>query len=220
MESGEKDGQWKTVAKFKGTKRRSIKWEKLVSVFVNNLPELTVADQLRLAFSPAGKVYDAFIPASSRRGRGCCFGFVGFENLGTATKAVTMMNGKRFAGRLLEVNVARFGWSQRDRRVGAWEKGTESAAGALQKAKKAYSHRISKEPVLSKVPVECRIQQGISYLDAVKGAHQRVESFISVPKSVISNNSKWYPTVWWARCNGMELFLQSKAFMKSMVSRW
>lgn len=90
----------------------------MVSVIVSNLPEITAADQLRFAFSPVGRVIDAFIPASSRRGRGFCSGFVRFGNMETAVRAVKLMNGKRFAGRKLEVNVAKFGWARKDRREG------------------------------------------------------------------------------------------------------
>ena len=50
-----------------------------------------------------------------------------FGNLGTALKVVRMMNEKSFAGRILEVNIARFGWSQRD---GAWKKDRKRVVGA------------------------------------------------------------------------------------------
>ena len=72
-EAGDRGG-WTTVGSSRGRRRVSIKWEDLVSVFVSNLPELTVSDQLRLAFSSVGRVFNAFIPASSRKGRGFCLG--------------------------------------------------------------------------------------------------------------------------------------------------
>jgi hypothetical protein len=103
-------GEWTTVSsRFRRSNRR-FRWENLVSVFVNNLPELTVPDQLRLAFSSVGRVFDVFIPASSRRGRGFCFGFVRFGSMEIAVRAVNLMNGRSFAGRKLGVNVAKFGW--------------------------------------------------------------------------------------------------------------
>ena len=84
-------------------------------VFVNNIPEATGVDQLRNAFSPMGKVFYAFIPVSSRRGKGVCFGFVRFGEMGTPIKAVDRMDVKLFADRKLKVNVARFGWCKRVR---------------------------------------------------------------------------------------------------------
>lgn len=71
---------------FKGKRWKSVRWENVASVFVNNLPEATGADQLRNAFSPMGKVYDAFIPASGRRRRGMCFGFVRFGEMETGRR--------------------------------------------------------------------------------------------------------------------------------------
>lgn len=52
-------------------------------MFVDNLPEVTSIDWLRAEFSSLGKVWDAFILASSRKGRGKCFGFasLGIEGL-------------------------------------------------------------------------------------------------------------------------------------------
>lgn len=44
--------------------------------FVDNMPEDTQVKWLMWAFSRFGKAVDAFIPASSRRGRHKCFGFV------------------------------------------------------------------------------------------------------------------------------------------------
>ena len=72
-----------------------------MSVFVDNLPEVTVAKQLRIAFSLVGRVFYAFIYASSRRGRGFCFGLVHFADLGTTLRAVKMMDGASSAGRVL-----------------------------------------------------------------------------------------------------------------------
>ena len=84
-----------------------------MTVFVNNLPEVTRVNQLRNAFSSMGKVFDAFIANSSRRGRGVYFGFVRFADMGTAVKAVEKMNGMIFVGRKMEVMVARFGGRHR-----------------------------------------------------------------------------------------------------------
>ncbi|XXG74014.1 hypothetical protein AAC387_Pa07g2840 [Persea americana] len=70
------EGKWVQVQSKRNKKYRKIRWEDLISVFVSNLPENTAVDWLRSVFSPYGYIYDAFIPAKSRRGKGFCFGFV------------------------------------------------------------------------------------------------------------------------------------------------
>lgn len=113
--SEESGGRWQVVDKTRDRIRRKVKWENLVSIFVNNLLEVAIVDQLRLAFTFVGRVYDAFILASGKQGRGVCFSFVRFGGMETALKAVNMMNGRTFAGRQLEVNMAILDWSQKDK---------------------------------------------------------------------------------------------------------
>lgn len=60
--------------------------------FVDNMPEDTQVKWLMWAFSRFGKVVDAFIPASSRRGRHKCFGIVPFRYRFIAEKAIDVMN--------------------------------------------------------------------------------------------------------------------------------
>ena len=167
-EAGDRGG-WTTVGNSRGRRRASVKWEDLVSMFVSNLPELIVSDQLRLAFSSVGRVFDAFIPASSRKGRGFCFGFVRFGNLGSPLKAVGMMNGRSFVGRILEVNIARFGWSQRDRRDGAWKKDRKKVIGAPLNSNFFPMPKGKKVSVVLNAPNEDKVQQHFSFLDVVKG---------------------------------------------------
>ena len=50
-----------------------------------------------------------FIPASSRRGRGRCFGFVRFQGRNLAMKAVDAMDGYNLGGRRMAVNIAKYG---------------------------------------------------------------------------------------------------------------
>lgn len=109
----EKEEEWKMVTKHRRKGRKGVVWDNPVIVFINNLPEPTLADHLRHAFVPVGKVFDAYIPPSSCRGNGACFGFVRFGDMKTAIKAVELMDGYIFAGRRLAVNVARYGWSNR-----------------------------------------------------------------------------------------------------------
>lgn len=189
-------GEWTTVSsRFRRSSRR-FRWENLVSVFVNNLPELTVPDQLRLAFSSVGRVFDVFIPASSRRGRGFCFGFVRFGNMEIAVRAVNLMNGRSFAGRKLGVNVAKFGWSQRGRREGLWGYENKRTSGISTDFKRVQVHKEGKVPVYSNDPVlgsgqQATGQQARSFLEVVKGTHQLELQFLCVPKGVVSNNSLW-----------------------------
>lgn len=89
--AGEASGEWSIVGTSRGKGSRRVKWEDLVAVFVSNLPEITAADQLRFAFSPVGSVIDAFIPASSGRGRGFCSGFVRFGDMEMAVRAVKLL---------------------------------------------------------------------------------------------------------------------------------
>lgn len=62
-------GEWTHV------ERRKVKWTDLVLVFVNNMPVVTTASQFSSAFSSIERVWDAFIPRSSRSGKASCFGF-------------------------------------------------------------------------------------------------------------------------------------------------
>lgn len=90
-----------------------IKWEELISVFVSNMPEEVAVEWLWKSFSSFRKVADAFIPASSRRGKGFCFGFMRFEDRKEADRAIQMLNGSNCGGWKIVVKIASFGWSQR-----------------------------------------------------------------------------------------------------------
>lgn len=90
-----------------------MRWEDLVSVFVDNMLESTSTKWLRVVFSWFGKVMDAFIPLSSKRGKGWCFGFVRFREYSLALKAVKAMNGCSLGGRRLTVKIASFRWLKR-----------------------------------------------------------------------------------------------------------
>lgn len=72
----EKEGYWTTVVTQRGGDTVVARWEDLIAIFVDNLPESFFAEKLRKVFSTFGRVADSFIPASSRRGNGKCFGFV------------------------------------------------------------------------------------------------------------------------------------------------
>lgn len=77
----------------------------------NTLPESTQVDQLRFLFSSFGVVLDVLIPASSRRGRGRCFGFLTFKERSISFKAVDAMDGYSLGGRRMTDNIAKYGMS-------------------------------------------------------------------------------------------------------------
>ena len=111
VQNQEEDGCW---VLYRGRKRATkVRWEALVSVFVVNMPESTSAEWLRAVFSWFGKVIDAFIPLSSRRGKVWCFGFVRLREYSLPLKAVKAMNGCSLGGRRLTIKIASFGWLKR-----------------------------------------------------------------------------------------------------------
>lgn len=98
-----------------GKRRRRSKlqtWKDLVSMFVGNMPEDVHVEWLKRTFSFYGKVVDAYIPASTRRGKGWCFGFVRFREMNLALRAINVVHGNSLGGRKLVVNIARFGWKE------------------------------------------------------------------------------------------------------------
>lgn len=60
-------------------------------------------------------MHDAFIPGSSRRGQGRCFGFFQFGHRRVAMKAVSFMDSYRQCGRRLIVKLVTYGQPQRSR---------------------------------------------------------------------------------------------------------
>lgn len=74
-------------------------------VFVGNLAFQTTDEELSSAFAEAGKVLSANIITRGRRSLG--YGFVEFENMDAAQKAVNLMNKKEIAGRPINVEIAK-----------------------------------------------------------------------------------------------------------------
>lgn len=114
----------------------------------------------------------------------------------TAIKAAESMNGKFFAGRKLEVRVARYGWSNRMRR--------EVKEGSLRKLIPVGSH--AKQDPLPKGrqnPVRSRVTDGVSFAQVVKGVEGDIDDCIIIPKEVIDNNVSWLSNnlVGIVRCN-------------------
>eukprot|EP00268_Persea_americana_P005521 TRINITY_DN11860_c0_g1_i8.p1 TRINITY_DN11860_c0_g1~~TRINITY_DN11860_c0_g1_i8.p1 ORF type:complete len:265 (+),score=50.75 TRINITY_DN11860_c0_g1_i8:689-1483(+) len=178
------EGKWVQVQSKRNKKYRKIRWEDLISVVVSNLPENTAVGWLRSVFSPYGYIYDAFIPAKSRRGKGFCFGFVRFSDRETATRAVQSMNGRSVGGRSLLVKVASLGWSQRagPRKLNSSEVNMHRSVEVFssQGAGKGVSKSFVSKPIL-----------GMSYSDAVKGKRPISCSSVMVGTEVVAANSKW-----------------------------
>lgn len=113
MQRGE--GSWVIVERKRTRDRKVARWRDLISVFVDNIPESTSAEQLRSVLSPFGRVVDSFIPASGRRGKGKCFGFVRFWERRASLLAMDSMNGSLLGGRRMVVNIAKYGWANKER---------------------------------------------------------------------------------------------------------
>ena len=76
-------------------------------LFVGGLPYRTTGDELRDAFAKAGEVASAAIVTDRETGRSRGFGFVEMADDMGADAAISMWNGKEFAGRMLTVSDAR-----------------------------------------------------------------------------------------------------------------
>lgn len=59
---------------------------------------------------------DAVIRQFSRKDRGVCYAFVRFRHRRIALKATEAMNGSSLKGRILQVQLAGFGWDKRRNR--------------------------------------------------------------------------------------------------------
>lgn len=85
---------------------------------MDNLPKFTTVEWSRIVFSSFGRVADVFIPMSGRKGKGKCFDFVWFGDRRFTIKAVGAMNGSRYYGRRLTMNIAKYVWTNRKK---GWE---------------------------------------------------------------------------------------------------
>lgn len=75
-------------------------------LFVGNLSFNTTDDGLMAAFSPFGNVASAKVIMDRDTGRSRGFGFVEFEDAGTADEAMGVMNGTELDGREIRVDMA------------------------------------------------------------------------------------------------------------------
>lgn len=112
-----------------------------------------------------------------------------FSGQEMAIKAVKMMNGSVFAGKKLEINMAKYGWYQKNRRNNGYRVNWERLVGISP----------SMEQVLKLVMAPVAICfysffdfheacQGPSFIEVVKGIGQE-RNVISIRREVISINS-------------------------------
>ena len=76
-------------------------------MFVGGLPYEVDEAKLRELFGPYGKVVGAKVIMDRETGRSKGFGFVEMADDAGADGAISMWNGKEFAGRMLTVSAAR-----------------------------------------------------------------------------------------------------------------
>lgn len=76
-------------------------------LYVGNLPYTATSDELKSIFSEFGEIVDAVVITERDSGRSKGFGFVEFNTIEEAKKAVEAMNQKELEGRKLVVNFAR-----------------------------------------------------------------------------------------------------------------
>ncbi len=76
-------------------------------LFVGGLPYATTSDELREAFSKAGKVADANVVMDKMTGRSRGFGFVEMGSEEDAKKALETLNGSEIDGRKIFVSEAK-----------------------------------------------------------------------------------------------------------------
>ncbi|MFQ5581992.1 MAG: RNA recognition motif domain-containing protein [Mariprofundaceae bacterium] len=79
--------------------------QKIVTLYVGNLPYKAGTSDIETLFSPYGTVYDARIVKDRRTGRSKGFGFVELDKAG-AKAAMRELNGTEYAGRTLRINTA------------------------------------------------------------------------------------------------------------------
>ena len=76
-------------------------------LFVGKLSFNTTDDSLQAGFAQFGTVVSANVAMDRETGRSRGFGFVEMETAEAAQKAIDMLDGKEFDGRIIAVNIAR-----------------------------------------------------------------------------------------------------------------
>ena len=80
----------------------------IVTLFVDNIPRTLATSWLRHLFRRCGKVVDLFISTKVRKSNKNGFGFVRYDTIQEAKKAIAQLNGLAVQGRELKVSMARY----------------------------------------------------------------------------------------------------------------
>lgn len=174
------EGNRTLVISKKGRVQRDVRWEDLITVFVDYLLESTTADQLRSAFSPFRMVVDSFILDYGRKGQGRCFGFVQFREREEAMCAVKSLDGSYLGGRRIAVNIAKYGWNAK-KSVGNIILKNTSKLGGVPLSSSVVG--------LSDAFVEG--SQGRSFASVVRRIGRSSTESISILRETIIKNANW-----------------------------
>ncbi|KAK9292931.1 hypothetical protein L1049_020913 [Liquidambar formosana] len=109
-------------------KSLGVRWDSLITVFVDNLPVRMNQFWLRNIFSWYRNVVDAFIPNKRRKGVNSRFGFIRFETKEEALRAIFRLNGVAFSHSKLLVKLADYGWGSRNSNSSLEEIGSKDSS--------------------------------------------------------------------------------------------
>jgi len=83
--------------------------KRMISLKVDNLPYRATADSLNEVFSKYGEIGDVYIPRDYETAESRGFAFVRFYDVRDAEDAMLALNGRKFEGRPLRIQFARYG---------------------------------------------------------------------------------------------------------------
>jgi len=83
--------------------------KRMISLKVDNLPYRATADSLNEVFSKYGEIGDVYIPRDYETAESRGFAFVRFYDVRDAEDAMLALNGRKFDGRPLRIQFARYG---------------------------------------------------------------------------------------------------------------
>jgi len=99
-----------TVEPFRVTSSASkMSIKRMISLKVDNLPYRATADSLNEVFAKYGEIGDVYIPRDYETAESRGFAFVRFYDVRDAEDAMLALNGRKFDGRPLRIQFARYG---------------------------------------------------------------------------------------------------------------
>ncbi|MED6207452.1 Serine arginine-rich splicing factor 2 [Stylosanthes scabra] len=134
------------------------KVERLVTVFINNIPRRTSRRDLWWEFKRYGKIVDVYISWKKRKRSDGPFGFIRFVELAEARKAIEALNGAMWSGMRIQVSISKFARKEasQNRNIVGQRKEIleESREGGKGKNDDAKPGRSNKKVVETMVPEE------------------------------------------------------------------